>query len=365
MIISALTTLASGFVLSFLFFFLSRYLYIYKVMAKSKSFFGLRTGSTKSLTFQVYRGQQITKDRVYRVSNPRTEAQMKQRAIIPIVAASRAALKGLVDHSFEGVNYGNDSLKKFSELNLRSGALIVDSYAPNGYSNPGFANLMVSTGSLSNGGVTVSVINNNRIEYLFPVQVEDDHIFKAAKAGDSADDVLKTLAEWGATNCEVVAPGNQLTFLTVPLLNYVKVGDNRAPISAFDINRILFPSTGSTPAQVDDVNGSWKLKEDVSEGSSWFLLTNGNATLNIYLSSRTNHLGMWIEFANRPIVCGGALIRSAYVNGTWKRSNAKIVVHMGKDVDKYTYEMWRSYYESTGVSAKFLNQGNESTGIND
>ena len=80
-------------------------------MAKSKSFFGLRTGSTKSLTFQVYRGQQITKDRVYRVSNPRTEGQMAQRALIPIVAAARSALKGLVDHSFEGVPYGEASLK--------------------------------------------------------------------------------------------------------------------------------------------------------------------------------------------------------------------------------------------------------------
>ena len=86
-------------------------------MAKSKSFFGLRTGSTKSLTFQVYRGQQITKDRVTRISNPRSEAQMRQRAIIPIVAARRAALKGLVDHSFEGVAYGDQSLRKFSELN--------------------------------------------------------------------------------------------------------------------------------------------------------------------------------------------------------------------------------------------------------
>ena len=75
-------------------------------MAKSSSFFGLRKGSTKSLTFQVLRGQQITKDRVTQVSNPRSEAQMTQRALIPIVAAARAQLKGLVDHSFEGVAYG-------------------------------------------------------------------------------------------------------------------------------------------------------------------------------------------------------------------------------------------------------------------
>ena len=331
-------------------------------MARSKSFFGLRTGSTKSLTFQVYRGQQITKDRVHRVSNPRTEAQMKQRAIIPIVAASRAALKGLVDHSFEGVNYGNDSLKKFSEVNLRSGALVVKSYAPNGFSNPGFAELTVSKGSLSDG-VTHTFYSKNRVIFEITVQAGTDLKFKAAKAGDSADDVLKTIAEWGATECEVVAPGNQLTFLTVSLVDYVKVGDNRAPISAFDINRILFPSTGSTPAQVDDVNGSWKVATNLAEGTSHVELTNGKSQISIWWNAASKYLGISVDKANYPNICGGALIRSAYVNGTWKRSNAKIAVQMPNDEDKYTYEMWRSYYETTGVSAKYLNQGDEGTGI--
>ena len=118
-------------------------------MAKSKSFFGLRSGSTKSLTFQVYRGEQITKARVYLVSNPRTEAQMMQRALIPNVAAARSALKGLVDHSFEGVAFGEASLKVFSKQNLRAGALSVTSYSPNGVSIPGFADLIVSNGSIN------------------------------------------------------------------------------------------------------------------------------------------------------------------------------------------------------------------------
>ena len=333
-------------------------------MAKSISFFGLRSGSTKSLTFQVYRGEQITKDRVYRVSNPRTEAQMQQRAIIPIVAASRAALKGLVGHSFEGVNYGNASLKKLSELNLRSGALNVESYAPNGYSNPGFASLIVSTGTLSVGGVHVTTFDNNKkVQYTFSVQAKKDLAFKPAKAGDKADEVLKTLAEWGATECEVVAPGNQLTFLSVSLLNYVKVGDNRAPISAFDITRILFPSTESTPAQVDDVNGSWKVQKDVSEGLPEVTLTNGKTLLTIWWDKEHGNLDFQVVLANDAIVCGGALIRSAYVNGVWKRSNSAISVTIPEDEDKYTYEMWRSYYESTGVSAKYLNQGDEGTGI--
>ena len=333
-------------------------------MAKSTSFFGLRTGSTKSLTFQVYRGQQITKDRVYRVSNPRTEAQMKQRAIIPIVAASRAALKGLVDHSFEGVNYGNDSLKKFSELNLRSGQLVVESYAPNGYSNPGFASLRVSTGSLSDG-VVINRIDRDGVHFSIKAQNSTALKFKAAKAGDDADAVLRTIAEWGATACEVVAPGNQLTFLTVSLEDYFKVGNNRVPLSAFDISRILFPSTESTPAQVDDVNGSWKLEQDVAEGDSSVRLTNGNFLSIFVWINDSNTLFGNIHPLNRDQskLCGATIIRSAYVNGTWKRSNAKIKFQMPEGVDKYTYEMWRSYYESTGVSTKYLNQGDEGTGI--
>ena len=333
-------------------------------MAKSKSFFGLRTGSTKSLTFQVYRGQQITKDRVTRVANPRTEAQMKQRAIIPIVAASRAALKGLVDHSFEGVNYGNDSLKKFSELNLRSGQLVVESYAPNGYSNPGFASLMVSTGSLSDGGVITS-LSPTYTTFVFKAQTSTDLTFNAAKAGDDAEAVLRTIAEWGANGCEVVAPGNQLTFLTVSLVDYVKVGNNRAPLSAFDISRILFPSTGSTPAQVDDVNGSWKVEKDLDEGASEVWLINGNTHVTIFWTKSDSTLTVNVQQLNRDSVkvCGGTVIRSAYVNGVWKRSNAKIEVSIPEGEDKYTYEMWRSYYESTSVSAKYLNQGDEGTGI--
>ena len=335
-------------------------------MAKSKSFFGLRTGSTKSLTFQVYRGQQLTKDRVYRVSTPRPEAQMKQRAIIPIVAASRAALKGLVDHSFEGVNYGNDSLKKFSEINLRSGALVVESYAPNGYSNPGFAHLTVSKGSLNDGGVMVATDeNHSAVKYSYTTSGSTDLKLKAAKAGDKADDVLRTIAEWGATGCEVVAPGSQLTFLTVSLVDYVRVGDNKAPISAFDISRILFPSTETTPEQLDDVNGAWKVQSNVTEGDVAVMLTNGNTLVNIAYDKGNTLLTITVTPTNhfQPTVCGGAVIRSAYVNGGWKRSNAHISVAIPEDEDKYTYEMWRSYYESTGVSAKYLNQGDEGTGI--
>ena len=176
-------------------------------MAKSKSFFGLRSGSTKSLTFQVYRGEQITKDRVYRVSNPRTEAQMTQRALIPIVAAARSALKGLVDHSFEGVAYGEASLKEFSKQNLRAGALTVTSYSPNGVSNPGFADLIVSNGSLNVPFTIQSDETHNvvKVGTKYP-----PFAFPAAEKGASAAPILKYLEEFARTNnVAIFAPGTQ------------------------------------------------------------------------------------------------------------------------------------------------------------
>ena len=338
-------------------------------MAKSKSFFGLRTGSTKSLTFQVYRGQQVTKDRVYRVSNPRSEAQMKQRAIIPIIAASRAALKGLVNHSFEGVNYGNDSLKKFSVINLQAGALNVVSYSPNGISNPGFAELIVSKGSLP---VDLQLIQVNEdhtgVIYSLNSNGEVQLKFKAAKAGDSAEATLKTIADWGATNCQMVAGGNQLTFLTVSKTGEVTVGKNQASLSSFDICRLLFPANESTPAQIEDVNSTFKVATSVQEGATEITLQNSKVMITIKSDFENDQIVFEVVPMNNlagSILVGGALIRSAYINNVWKRSTSKIVFSEKILDPVYTYEMWSSYYESTGTrsSAKYLNQGGEGTGI--
>ena len=110
-------------------------------MAKSKSFFGLRKGSTKTLTFSVLDGQQITKDRVTDVKNPRSKAQMEQRCILKTAALAYSTLKSIVDHSFEGTTYGAASQRKFMQLNTA----IVRSNAHDGKSLIGFASYKDST----------------------------------------------------------------------------------------------------------------------------------------------------------------------------------------------------------------------------
>lgn len=87
-------------------------------MAKSKSFFGLRTGSTKTLTFQVLNGKQITKDRVEIVKNPRTQSQMAQRCLMATASAAYTAMRKIVNHSFQGYSYGQQNMSKFISENV-------------------------------------------------------------------------------------------------------------------------------------------------------------------------------------------------------------------------------------------------------
>lgn len=341
-------------------------------MARSKSFFGLRSGSTKSLTFQVYRGQQITKDRVYRVSNPRTDAQMTQRALIPIVAAARSALKGLVDHSFEGVAYGEASLKEFSKQNMRAGALSVTSYSPNGVSNPGFADLIVSNGSIS---VPYGVESREAANYVSILGDFPNFSYPAAAAGTSADVIFKYLETYArANNMDIIAPGTQLSFLTIYQSGTVKVktagGAIDAPTSGFVLDRIYIPDGDSDSENAKEINGKWKVLDAIKEGDTSAHLVNTNGDkLTISCAGPEDGsttfllISMPKETATNKNNCGMALILSRYVNGVWKRSPSRLTIGF-EPSSKYTFEDWLSTYQTTGAaSKKYLNTGDEGTGI--
>ena len=337
-------------------------------MAKSKSFFGLRTGSTKSLTFQVYRGEQITKDRVYRVSNPRTEAQMTQRALIPIVAAARSALKGLIDHSFEGVAYGEASLKEFSKQNLRAGALSVTSYSPNGVSNPGFANLIVSNGSIN---VSYSSRSTPRLNIIISNQQSPAFKFPAVEKGASADVIIKYLENYAReNNVALIAPGTQLSFLTIYQSGTVKVnagnGTAVVPTSGFVLNRIYIPNGDSDSENAKAINDQWKVSEAVAQDADTAELENSNGDKVKFICGQSGELTIESKTKLGTISdnnCGIALILSRYENGVWKRSPSRLNIGF-EPTTPYTFEDWLSTYQTTGAaSKKYLNTGDDGTGI--
>ncbi len=89
-------------------------------MAISKSFFGLRRKSTKSLTFSVLNGQQITKDRVSHVKNPKSEGQALQRMRFALLSVNLAAYRPILERSVESVAYGNPSVQYVMARNMKN-----------------------------------------------------------------------------------------------------------------------------------------------------------------------------------------------------------------------------------------------------
>lgn len=88
-------------------------------MATSKTYFGLRHGSTKSHTYSVVNGKQVTKDRVEGGKNPRTLAQMSQRCIMSTCGMAYSAMKCICDHSFEGKTAGLQCMREFNSKNIK------------------------------------------------------------------------------------------------------------------------------------------------------------------------------------------------------------------------------------------------------
>ena len=350
-------------------------------MAKSKSFFGLRTGSTKSLTFSVYRGTQVTKDRVTRVANPRTVAQMQQRAKVPVVAAARVALAGLVDHSFEGVPYGQASLQKFSSLNLANGALIVASYPPNGVSNMGCADFIVSQGSLVNpfvnddpgmfGSGDISLPNLGAAK-VFPGMAKGT---KGSTVAYFANKALALNPSW--------KKNSQLTSLCIAhQFDYVikeQGGDSlnrKVPLFTPFIQRFVFPDTYPTDVQdVNDLanhhddNDYWELSEDLpQEGADEVVLKGPNGeTLHFEFDHDEKKCSITIVCgSDDKTIVASCLIFSQLDGMTWKRSNSRVVIDFKgtlKSITPFTFSHWVRAYSKTIVTTKYLNQGNASTGI--
>ena len=166
-------------------------------MAQSKSFFGLRRGSTKTLTFSVYNGKQVTKDRVADVKNPRSAAQMKQRAIMATAIHGYSALKEICDHSFEGMTYGQKSMNYFVAENAR----MIRSAAPH-------VNLSLSKGNSVSNAYIIAKGSLPTIK-LDTISFDNTKTFGSfVGTGNNAFSFGKLMAGYGATNI-----GDMVTFV--------------------------------------------------------------------------------------------------------------------------------------------------------
>lgn len=88
-------------------------------MAKGNLFLGLGRGSVGDVTFYRADGQQLSRARNRKPRNPKSNAQMIQRAISATVVQAYKAGSIIFDHSFEGKSVPAGSQRAFLSTNMR------------------------------------------------------------------------------------------------------------------------------------------------------------------------------------------------------------------------------------------------------
>lgn len=89
-------------------------------MAKGNLFQGMGRGKVGDVVFSRLNGQQISRVRNRNPKNPRTNAQLYQRAVMATVMQAYAAGKAIFDHSFQGKEVGSQNQRRFMQLNAKA-----------------------------------------------------------------------------------------------------------------------------------------------------------------------------------------------------------------------------------------------------
>lgn len=256
-------------------------------MAKSKGFFGIRTGSTKNFTFSELHGEQITKERVSKVKNPRTISQMRQRMLMTTIGAAYSYLKAIADHSFEGKTVGQQNMSEFMRLNLnkfRDAAQDSNAaYAMNAYEdkliNP--MRYILAKGSLP----ALPYVANTSKQIELSYNVED--VSTAEKVYDAMG----------------IKKGDMLTFCWVIGNASLVAGVFKYTPTQFNIVRLKADKSGAVASPHDAFS---------------FESNHEDLDINIVFSEKV--LKLTTTLANF-----GAVIQSRQNAGTWLRSDATMV----------------------------------------
>lgn len=317
----------------------------------------MRRGSTKDHTFSTYRGKQVTKSRVTQVSNPQTQFQMRQRMHLVQVANAATKLKGLIDHSFEGVPYGQASISRFRALNLQKNSLEVISYVPKDFGDCGVANFIVAKGSLPQ---IFTTFRSNEASAAAQMSLN------LAPAVESFDTNLKN---WMKNNGFV--EGDQLTFLAgFQPISFNEIHGIEAVGHAFAISRLelKFNAEGKLIIDPNGINKGWQSKGDVS--NNW-TLENEYFSFKISASSGSdggtdlNFKGAGYAEKDGYAFNMAAVILSRLDNNVWRRSLSIMATKVVSDYRITFEEALPTYMKASAAASsnKYLNLGAQKTGI--
>lgn len=332
-------------------------------MAKGIEMNGQLRGKRGGVVYYRAQGQQISRSRNFAPSNPRSRAQMIQRLMLANASKAAVGLKQIIDHSFEGVKYGSDSVRHFQSMAQQTLKSASPSIWANGLVTPcvpmdalGFpvAKFLVSSGSLPSAQYR-AIFNDTEGNFLT--------LEALAKTNLTS---LATMTVQDFFDAFGVSFGSQITIVACSPSHSIGGASMNLPFADNEIEapiRLNFKSNAASELMFDQ-NG--RIKADV------LVVDKSNAFDIPTWTVDEGKLIMEPPYNMSAV----AVIVSAYENGAWRRSTEHLEVAAlnGQENLDFVREGWGwnewqpivdSLYASRGVQeVYFLNKETNETPSN-
>lgn len=321
---------------------------------------GQLRGKRGGVVYYRQSGQQISRTRNFAPRNPQTFAQRVQRAFLANASKAAVGLKGIIDHSFEGVPYGATSVRYFQS----KAQLALKVATPSDVQGNKICPLI----PLDATGFPVAEYPVSK-GTLTPVAWNPTH-----NAGSGA---IMGLESYGTTETQSIEQvtvaefcqlfgltfGDQLTIVTI---------SGRESDGAVGFDEIMNDNVLSTIVRINFAANSANLPMFDAQGA---------INPAVIVADKSNNTDLIKGLIDRSIVrleigdeefSAAAMIASRYENGAWRRSSEKLRISnfLGDDAmaDKLTAGGW-NFMQSmiwlltgsdTAYEEYFLNKENNS-----
>ena len=257
---------------------------------------GHARGKVGSLVFSRANGQQIVRARAEVVKNPQTDAQVIQRIFLNTIAQAYSRMSAIVDHSFEGVKAGQDSMSYFMKKNLEAIRAKV--------ANAGDLNTQqVYVTPIGEGYLATNdyIVAKGSLPVVNPALVQDSGIELLVSTGTYKDLI----------DIYHLQRGDQMTFCLIQL--------NEVGATSFVYGRLILDprnEDGSEAAMTTALiaNGAINKPNPKTELQGF----------NISVAGQTFRIG-----APDSTIGGCVIVSRKKDDGTWLRSNSNLVLVTG------------------------------------
>lgn len=290
-------------------------------MSKGSLFMGTARGKIGEVVMYRKDGEQISRVRVRKIGNPRSNAQMVQRAFMATSSRAYSKLQTICDHSFEGQNGIMRNMSRFTKLNIDAFRRKYEN-SPSTWRGNARYNMKNQQEALVND---YTISEGTLQPIMFLMNGTDISISGNGTLGENPtyQQVVDFLG---------VSKGDQITIV---------VADFNEPTSAEmgDVNYariILEPNDG-------DMSKPFLLNNDVN-------LPNYKNQGKVWAGIGVNNGMLAVEFSKEKIA--GSVILSRYENKVWRRSTQQLLVNdnvvdaptLGEAVDSWATSIESSLY---------------------